>query len=771
MKNSHKIKLIAASVALIASFGAVAGLGGLNVQSRLGQPFSGTITVTGEEAKALLNGGKASVSNGSLRASVRKSGDKAIVSLRSAKPVHDPVLIFQVGVGSQAREYTAIIDPAGYNGQTDGAARVHAQSRTNRFEAPAADSSRRAARERINRVVHPQAARSQTAVRNKQQDKKAVVAGQTQKTKPAAKIAYGQRHLVRPGETLTSIATRLRPQGMTIAQTMQALVNANPQVFVDNDADRMLAGKVLSVPMRSEFKKLAEQPSRVHIEEAQAATPAAHEHDDAHAHAAPAASEPMPSESVRPAEAPAAPAPQPQAASAVDTGASAPAVASESAMPAESSAVDTVATETAASAVQPVRQEPAADVAEEGDGSMWRWLLIGGAALLALLLLARLLGKRNKPQDEPVFVEPPLEPQPEKEVKLDNSVFESQSLDKPVKAAAVSAVAASAAHSAAEGELEMEDDFDDDIFFTDVEQPQVVGQSDAVKLDLNSLDNSQSGILSGAVTHDAETEKRRHLDWDEVESTDSVYEPDTENPYVSAAAPAAAVVTGTTVTAVAESFKESPQPEPVKEEQSWDFFAEAPQAPKAEEKAAAEPFAFEDKPSENTLADNISFETDVPSRAEAAAFDEPLEFTTDAAEPQSFEAAEPEAAFETETVIAETQAEPELFDVKSDREDGLAFQDSEDLSVTAAEIAEPTETIQWESMTLEEPVEEARSESGFISESVGMTAPLEAKYELAKMYVEISDPDAARETLNELIEEAHGSILSKAKNMLKDLGN
>ena len=95
------------------SLSASAGLGGLNVQSHLGEPFTGSITVTGEEAQALLNGGKATISNGNLRAAVRKSGDKAVVTIRSSKAIKDPVLVFQVGVGAQSREYTAIIDPAG----------------------------------------------------------------------------------------------------------------------------------------------------------------------------------------------------------------------------------------------------------------------------------------------------------------------------------------------------------------------------------------------------------------------------------------------------------------------------------------------------------------------------------------------------------------------------------------------------------------------------------------------------------------------------------
>ena len=54
-------KMIAASLSLITSFSAVAGIGGVHVQSNLGEPFSGSIVVTGQEAKAVLQNG-ASVS-------------------------------------------------------------------------------------------------------------------------------------------------------------------------------------------------------------------------------------------------------------------------------------------------------------------------------------------------------------------------------------------------------------------------------------------------------------------------------------------------------------------------------------------------------------------------------------------------------------------------------------------------------------------------------------------------------------------------------------
>ena len=53
--QQYKMKLIAASLGLVASVGAHAALGGLQVQSRLNEPFSATVVVTGDEARALAS--------------------------------------------------------------------------------------------------------------------------------------------------------------------------------------------------------------------------------------------------------------------------------------------------------------------------------------------------------------------------------------------------------------------------------------------------------------------------------------------------------------------------------------------------------------------------------------------------------------------------------------------------------------------------------------------------------------------------------------------
>ena len=74
--------------------------------------------------------------------------------------------------------------------------------------------------------------------------------------------------------------------------------------------------------------------------------------------------------------------------------------------------------------------------------------------------------------------------------------------------------------------------------------------------------------------------------------------------------------------------------------------------------------------------------------------------------------------------------------------------------------------IDWSDLDMAE----GDSKPAFVSESVGMTAPLEAKYELAEMYIEIGDPEAARETLNELIEESSGEIQAKSRALLNSIG-
>ena len=626
------------------SLGASAGLGGLNVQSHLGEPFTGSITVTGEEAQALLNGGKATISNGNLRAAVRKSGDKAVVTIRSSKAIKDPVLVFQVGVGAQSREYTAIIDPAGYDAKDAASVRTRQAAESQSFE-PTRNAQQPVIKN--NKAAGNQVTQARKDAQRKAEKKQV----QTASAKNDTAVRSGRQHLVRTGETLMAIASSIRPQGMTLDQTIQALVNANPDVFIDNNANRMLAGKVLNIPSRSELQRLAAS-SLVKADTAPEKGNEAANTTEARTEKPVTQPDAQTETQVKDAGANLQQQEEVKQASAEQTEQAASAAVNENA----ASTVPASDIQEAMASESVVTTDSIAEQTEsESDGNLWKWLLTGGAALIAAWLLLKAAGKRK---DEPEEASVSRKDE-EKAVQKDVAV----------SAAAVAATKVMLSEKTQDGLL-IEDDFEDDVVINEVEESSNI---DDVKLDLGKIDNSQVGILSGAVTQDVETEQRRHADWDNIESTESVYEPEPENPYQ----PVSVVM-------------------PKRNEEPLEFTVETPE-----------------NSDDHTLPFDVKQDQDVQ--------------------------------------IQETKEEAEKEEAASEFviEEGALEWEAEDVSVAA---------------------DKSNSERGFVSESVGMTAPLEAKYDLAKMYIEIGDPEAARETLQGLIEEAEGDILYKAQKLMKELG-
>lgn len=825
MKKHYKIKLIAASVALAVSVGANAGLGGLNVQSHLGEPFSGNITVTGEEAQALFNGGKASVSNANLRTSVHRAGDRAVINIRSAKAIKDPVLIFQVSAGSQSREYTAIIDPADYSVRGDSTPRVRQEQS---FTSASPQVDRQAARDRINRAIRSAKVPADIAdsARKEKIDKNA----RSTQAKPKqiqnanrpyeGEIRHGQRHLVKQGETLTEIANRIRPQGMTVEQAMQALVKANPGVFINKNADYMLAGKVLNIPTQFDMKQAAakqaaEKPTVSDKQQPQtaAASKASSEKSEAaktNASAENKAGEDKAGEGVKsnkeakleqqPTQA-AASAPQgatqEQAASSVGTEeVLQPGIAEQTAASETAKSTPEAQVEEALAAQQNSAAQSEAVEESSEDGGLWRWLLIGGGALLALLLLLKALGKRKAAAVEPVVPVPSAGyDEEDDDISFAETVIADEA--KPEQFVQTKAVPAEEPDG-----LSIEDDFDDEAFFV---QPNAAKEAaeDEININIDDIDDKHVGIVSSAVTVDEETEKRRDLDWDSVESTESVYEPEPENPYQPVSVviesrhqeelveepdntahiqqldevqssfetsfhdvnhDAHEEIEGTDVSAGREEEYSYTDPAVAEEVSDLEFDYEASDAPEVQQQEqvvdaedvkgfeeAAEGWDFFSEKTESQPIEPLpEFTTSEQTSSEKLNGDEALEFAS------------------VDTSADEAVAE-EPFEIKQD--EGITFQESdEDFGLADSQGNGVEETIEWENLTVDEEVSKSAFDSGFISESVGMTAPLEAKYELAKMYVEIGDPGAARETLQELMEEATGDILDKTKALLAELG-
>ena len=67
----------------------------------------------------------------------------------------------------------------------------------------------------------------------------------------------GDQHQVIQGDTLWNVAERLRPSGATVLQTMDSLYQQNARAFSDGDANRLMKGSVLRLPSLDEIREEA----------------------------------------------------------------------------------------------------------------------------------------------------------------------------------------------------------------------------------------------------------------------------------------------------------------------------------------------------------------------------------------------------------------------------------------------------------------------------------------------------------------------------------
>ena len=223
LKSANNQKIIAISLLLLGSIPVWSGLGGLQVNSALGEPFSGTVVVTGDEAKAALKG-KPTVSGANLQVvKVTAQGKNAVVHLRSPNSISEPMLSFSLVSGNQGRQYTALLDPRSYD------KRKNSKDKDKSKNQPKYTSQRNSSE-----------ARARAALNNAF----------------ASDSAVGE-YLVDKNETLMDVARKVTPQGLTLAQTMHALVIANPHAFKNGNPDVMYKNAKLKIPSAAQFARLA----------------------------------------------------------------------------------------------------------------------------------------------------------------------------------------------------------------------------------------------------------------------------------------------------------------------------------------------------------------------------------------------------------------------------------------------------------------------------------------------------------------------------------
>lgn len=230
------------------------GLGDLSSKSGLNQNFSGDITLLSVQAEELDTVRvKLADTDAFARAGVDRpfylsllkfepaltTKGATVIRVTSEFPIREPFLNFLVEVnwpnGRLLREYTVLLDPPTTTKRR--APQVTPAPQTRRATpVPAAAAA----------PVQPAASPAKAA-------------SPAQPVMATGGSEYGP---VKANDTAWSIAKQVRPRGVSMEQMMIALLNANPNAFVDGNINRLRKGQILRVPSAAEIQELSRQEAR-----------------------------------------------------------------------------------------------------------------------------------------------------------------------------------------------------------------------------------------------------------------------------------------------------------------------------------------------------------------------------------------------------------------------------------------------------------------------------------------------------------------------------
>lgn len=230
--------LLPALVAVGGGLGAVPAtaleLGGLNVQSTLGQPLRASIAYALGPNEALaeycisLRPGAGMDGLPVLRQANIRVAD-GVILLTGQQAVREPLLTVRLKVDCPytprlAREYTLFVDPPGR--QSSDVLLAGAAARRG------ADVSAPAGAETAPQTVTRATARTPAA-------------------RPAP-VVEGTRYRVQLGDTLSQIAAGIEDRQVGLWAAVNTIFEANPDAFIDNDPNRLKAGSWLTIPSFAE---------------------------------------------------------------------------------------------------------------------------------------------------------------------------------------------------------------------------------------------------------------------------------------------------------------------------------------------------------------------------------------------------------------------------------------------------------------------------------------------------------------------------------------
>ncbi len=243
------------------------GLGKLTVSSALDEPLQAEIALTAV-GDADVRDVEAALGSRSdfQRAGVDRPGHldvlefevttatdgSPVVKVSSTQPMVEPFLHFLIAVewagGRVMREYTALLDPP-----------LYAQGDAGAISSPKVPSGVATTADVVTSAPDAIAAAPEVAAPTTPSE----VAEEPVPPAAAAPTSFvGGYDLeaTRRGDTLWSIAEKVQlPPGANIYQLMIAMLNANPDAFIDGNLNRLKTGQILRVPAAAEIESLSRQ--------------------------------------------------------------------------------------------------------------------------------------------------------------------------------------------------------------------------------------------------------------------------------------------------------------------------------------------------------------------------------------------------------------------------------------------------------------------------------------------------------------------------------
>jgi len=237
---NFKQLILAFSLALAPLFAAAAELGAMSVMSYLGQPLDARIELRASQEElaslsARIAPAEVYAERGQQRDAAlediklqldRNAEGVTIIRLQSLQPLREPFLDLLIQIewqgGRQLAQYTVLQEPPSADSQGTPVS----------LNAPPAKE-------------HSQQANHEAPPENAEQS-----------------------YITRPGDNLTLIAQRMRPENVSLEQMLVGLYRANPEAFDDNNMNRLRVGQIIKTPAQEELQAIDQSAAieEIHVQ-------------------------------------------------------------------------------------------------------------------------------------------------------------------------------------------------------------------------------------------------------------------------------------------------------------------------------------------------------------------------------------------------------------------------------------------------------------------------------------------------------------------------